>query len=191
MGNVTFSHLCILIIRMVHNINSSDLDMGRRPKLKSDEVFVCNPIGNEIIQGIENGSFCDSEFSRKFFGLWPPVFLLWSISMGHEHNIPIIFMHWRAKYRVWTSSFTPRHYAWDTRWSKKNPLSPDRMQLFATGSCLRSVVKQGVRWACTGVWIRVGLLSNVTFCHCLTYIMSSRVAIFIFSYRSFCSEASL
>ena len=29
--------------------NSSDLDMGRRPELKSDEFFVCNPIVIEII----------------------------------------------------------------------------------------------------------------------------------------------
>ena len=43
MGKVTFSHLCILVTRMVHKKISSDLDMGRRPKLKSDEFFVCDP----------------------------------------------------------------------------------------------------------------------------------------------------
>ena len=32
----------------VQTKNSSDLDMGRRPELKSDEFFVCTPIVIEI-----------------------------------------------------------------------------------------------------------------------------------------------
>ena len=34
---------------MVHLKNSSDLDVGRRPKLKSDELFDANPIVIEFI----------------------------------------------------------------------------------------------------------------------------------------------
>ena len=33
-------HLLHDLTRMVHNKNSSDLDMGRRPKLKSDEFLL-------------------------------------------------------------------------------------------------------------------------------------------------------
>ena len=37
MESVLFSHLDISVTRRVTSENSSDLDMGRRPKLKSDE----------------------------------------------------------------------------------------------------------------------------------------------------------
>ena len=40
MGKVLFSHLCMSITIGVPFENSSDLNMGRRPELKSDEFLV-------------------------------------------------------------------------------------------------------------------------------------------------------
>ena len=34
----------------LHRKNSSDLDMGRRPEIKSDEFLVCNPFMIEILR---------------------------------------------------------------------------------------------------------------------------------------------
>ena len=44
------SHRSISISTMFHTRNSSDLDMGRRPELKSKESFVWNMVLNEILR---------------------------------------------------------------------------------------------------------------------------------------------
>ena len=38
----------------LHRKNSSDLDMGRRPEIKSDEFLVCNPFMIEIYMRCED-----------------------------------------------------------------------------------------------------------------------------------------
>ena len=49
MGKVPFSHLCISMTSLVNFENSSDLDMGPGPELKSDEFSKSITMVLEII----------------------------------------------------------------------------------------------------------------------------------------------
>ena len=49
MRKVPFSHLCISITSLVNFENSSDLDMGPGPELKSDEFSVIRIVLEEKI----------------------------------------------------------------------------------------------------------------------------------------------
>ena len=51
-GKVPFSHLCISITSLVISKNSSDLDMGPGPELKSDEFLEITKLVIEIISAL-------------------------------------------------------------------------------------------------------------------------------------------
>ena len=49
---LVFSHLCNSITMTVHSKNSSDLDLGRRPELKSVEFSGVTRLVHEIMRGV-------------------------------------------------------------------------------------------------------------------------------------------
>ena len=67
MGKALCSHLRISLMAMRITENSSDLDMGRRPKLKSDEFSEVPPIVVEIISILVE--IC-TEIMGSLIGIW-------------------------------------------------------------------------------------------------------------------------